>query len=215
MLSLERALTIDGISVFRDHADPNQFWYLPGPVTLARREGSNEPALSFIKFKDTGGDGDTRGGGFAMLETTLALSDTRRSRILGGLAAEPGVTSPVLASVPFETGTVQCIALNLQGSGGTDANPPPPGAFNAVEEILGATTPSLDAQNRAAFSLVLSKEGATILQQAFADGLAPIGVIYSLTYTAMRPAVDVEIVADYERIFQQFSASLEGQYMFF
>jgi hypothetical protein len=215
MLSLERALTIDGISVFRDHADPNQFWYLPGPVRLARREGTNQPAISFMKYKPAVADGGVKGGGFAMLETTIDLPDNKRNRILSAIMAEPGATSPNLAAVPFETGTVQCIALNIQGGGGTNATPAPEGAFNAVESILGATTPSLDAQNRAAFSLTLSQEGATILDQAFTQGLAPIGVVYSLTYSAMRPALDIEITADYERVFQQFSASIEGQYMFF
>ncbi len=215
MLSLERAMTVDGISVFRDHADPNQFWYLPGPVRLARREGTNQPAISFLKYKPAVADGGVKGGGFAMLETTIDLPEAKRGRILAAIMAQPGATSPNLAAVPFETGTVQCIALNIQGSGGTSATAAPEGAFNAVESILGATTPSLDAQNRAAFSLTLSQEGATILDQAFSDGLAPIGVVYSLTYSAMRPALDIEIKADYERVFQQFSASLEGQYMFF
>lgn len=215
MLSLERALTIDGLSVFRDHADPNQFWYLPGPVTLARREGDNQPAFSFIKYKPAVAEGGVKGGGFAMIETTLELSTSRRAKILAALMSEAGATSPLLASAPFESGTVQCIALNLQGGGGTTATPAPAGAFNAVEDILGATMPSLDSQNRAAFSLSLSQEGATILDQAFSDGLAPIGVLYSLTYSALRPAINVEITADYERIYQQFSASLEGQYMFF
>ena len=51
MLSLEKSFTIDGISVFRDHADANQFWYLPGPVDLARREADNRAAFTFLKYK--------------------------------------------------------------------------------------------------------------------------------------------------------------------
>ncbi len=215
MLSLERALTIDGISVFRDHADPNQFWYLPGPVQLARRPGSNTPAFSFIKFKPAVAGGGVKGGGFAMLETTIALPEKSRNKIVSALSAEPGVTQAALAAVPFESGSVQCIALNLQGSGGTVATGADVLGFHAVEEILGATTPSLDAQNRAAFSLKLSQEGAIILEQAFANGLAPIGVVYSLNYSAMRPALDVEITADFERVYQEFKIGIDAQYMFF
>ncbi|MBC7739810.1 MAG: hypothetical protein H7245_21955, partial [Candidatus Saccharibacteria bacterium] len=215
MLSLERALTIDGISVFRDHADPNQFWYLPGPVQLGRRPGSNTPAFSFIKFKPAVAGGGVKGGGFAMLETTIDLPEKSRNKIVSALSAEPGVTQPALASVPFESGSVQCIALNLQGGGGTVASGTDVLGFHAVEEILGATTPSLDAQNRAAFSLKLSQEGAIILEQAFANGLAPIGVVYSLNYSAMRPALDVEITADFEGIYQEFKIGIEAQYMFF
>src|SRR5262249_52254681 len=60
----------------------------------------------------------------------------------------------------------------------------------------------------------LSQEGATILDQAYQQGTGPIGVIYAFKYTAMRPALDVRITADFERVYQKFSASLEGQYYF-
>ncbi len=216
MLSLEKPLTIDGMSVFRDHADPNQFWYLPGPVSLARR--ANEPNLaefSMLKYKAASVDVAKKGGGFLMFKATLKLSPQQEARIIGRLNAEPGVTPPVrLAAAPFEEGAVQCIALNVQGAGGTAATPAPEGAFNAVEHILGASTPSMDSANDAAFSLTLSPEGATILEQALSDGMTPIGVIYNMKYLAMRPAIDVEITADFERIFNHFSASLEAQYMY-
>jgi hypothetical protein len=81
--------------------------------------------------------------------------------------------------------------------------------------IQGATVPSMDAENRAVFSLTLSQEGAIILKEAFSDGMAPIGVIYNLSYLAMRPALDVEITAHFERIYTYFGGSLEGSYMFF
>ena len=109
MLSLERMLTVDDVTVFRDHADPNQFWYLPGPVTLATRPGSNQPAFSFLKYKPAVADGGVKGGGFAMLETVLEMTPQRLNRIRAAVSSEPGVTQPTLASVPFETGTVQCI----------------------------------------------------------------------------------------------------------
>jgi len=212
MLSLDKPFSIDGIAVFRDHADPNQFWYLPGPVRLARNPDNNRAAFSFIQYKPAVAGAGIKGGGFAMFETTLKLSESQENRIRGMLLTEPGVTLPRLSPVLFESGTVQCIALNLQGSGGTVAVEPPPGAFNATQQILGASTPSMDAENRAAFSLTLSQEGSTILEQAFENGLAPIGVLYSFTYTGMRPALEVEITADLEMIFNHFSASLEAQY---
>ena len=215
MLSLEKPLTIDGLTVFRDHADPNQFWYLPGPVSLARCAGENLAEFTFLKYKAASVDVARKGGGFVTFKASLRLNPSTESRIVSRLSAEPGVTPPVrLAAVPFEEGTVQCIALNLQGSGGTSATPPPEGAFNAVEHILGASIPTMDSENGAAFSLSLSQEGATILEQAMSNGMTPIGVLYDMKYLAMRPAIDVEITADFERIFTHFSASLEAQYMF-
>jgi hypothetical protein len=212
MLSLDKPRNFDGVTVFSDHADKNLFWYLSGPVQLARRPESNRAAFSFIKYKPAVAGAGVKGGGFAMFETTLALTEGEKNRILGAVLTEPGVTQPRLAPVIFETGSVQCMALNLQGSGGAVAVDPPPGAFNAVQQILGATTPAMDADNRAAFSLTLSQEGAIILEQAFEDGLAPIGVLYTFTYSGLRPALEVEIKADLEMIFNHFSASLEAQY---
>ena len=29
------SITVDGVTVFPDHADKNQFWFLPAPVTIA------------------------------------------------------------------------------------------------------------------------------------------------------------------------------------
>src|SRR5262249_6812282 len=109
--------------------------------------------------------------------------------------------------VPFDDGTVQCVALNLQGPGGTTAMPVP-GAFVAVEQILGASVPSLDAANNAIFSLTLDQAGATILEEAFGQGATPVGVLYNLKFTGMRPAFKVRITADYQRIYNEFSVGL-------
>jgi hypothetical protein len=106
MLSLDKPLNVDGITVFRDHADTNRFWYLSGPVQLARRPDSNRAAFSFIKYKPAVAGAGVEGGGFAMFETTLALTDGQKNRILGAVLTEPGVSQPRLAPVTFETGSV-------------------------------------------------------------------------------------------------------------
>ena len=113
--------------------------------------------------------------------------------------------------VQFDEGTVRCIAPDLEGSGGTAAQPAPPGAFRAVEAIRGASVPSLAGDNTAAFSLTLTQEGAIILEKAFSQGTTPVGVIYDLKFTGLRPALNVKITADYEKIFNHFSAGLEAQ----
>lgn len=213
LLNTARSITVDGVTVFPDHADPNQFWYLPGPVSLARRPGG-QPAFTFIKYKPAAVAGGAKGGGFVMFGTSLRVNARTESRILSQLGAlAPG--TPKLALAQFDSGNVRCVALNLQGEGGTTASPAPAGAFNAVETILGATIPSMQGDQDAIFSLALSQEGATILEQAYKQGTAPIGVIYDLKFTGLRPELNVEIKADFSRIYKSFSASLTGQYYFF
>jgi hypothetical protein len=56
MLQLDsRSISIEGVTVFRDHADASQFWYLPGPVTLARREADQRTQFTYLKYKNRAG----------------------------------------------------------------------------------------------------------------------------------------------------------------
>lgn len=215
MLSLEKPLVVDGITVYRDHADKSRFWYLPGRVALARRT-DGAPSLSLLTYRPAKPGEAQRGGGFMMFESTLELPPSTLSKIEARVSAEPGVQLPIsLSPPPFENGAVQCIALDLQGSGGTSATPATEGAIRVTEQILGATVPTMDAANRAAFNLVLSQEGAIIMEHALKESVTPVGVVYSLQYLAMRPALDVTITAHLEQIYNGLTVGLEGQYLYF
>lgn len=209
--------TIEGLQVFADHADPKQFWYLPGPVKLARRRADGRAELTFIKVRAAdAADPAKKGGGFLTFTVDLELDAELERRVLAKLRPIARAT-PKLSAAQFDEGTVRVIALDLDSGGtaaGTPPAPLPPGAFRAVERALGATVPSLDAVNRASFSLTLTQEGATIIEQAFAQGGTPVGVIYDLKYTGMRPALEVTITADMSRVFEQFAGSVESQVMF-
>ncbi len=213
LLGSKTTLTIEGVTIFPDHADSQQFWYLPAPVELARRGADNRASFTFIKFKPAAVAAGVKGGGFLTFEVSLRLSEELERKILAKLSSV-AKGQPKLAAVPFDEGTVQCIALNVQGGGGTSAEPAQAGSFNAVEKILGATTPALYGDNSAAFSLTLDQEGAIILEKAFKDGTTPVGVIYNLKFTGIRPALEVKITADYKRIYDHFSAGLSAQYYF-
>ncbi|MFP4343581.1 MAG: hypothetical protein ACLFU8_02700 [Anaerolineales bacterium] len=214
MLTLSKAaITVDGITVFADHRDENQFWYLPGPVGLARNREDNRGMLSLIKYRNIpSGSGDL-GGGFMTFETSLRLPEETERKILSQLATL-APDEPQLAAVPFDSGTVECVALDLQGSGGTEGEPPQEGGFRMVEEILGTSKPSLFGDNSAIFSLTLSQEGATLLETAMREGASPVGVIYHLNFTAVRPNLHVRIKADWEQIYRHFSGEVEGNVYF-
>ncbi len=206
MLQLgSRMQTIEGVTVFPDHADERQAWYLPAHISLARRPEDNRPAFTFLKYKRAATASGVEGGGFLMFAVELGLPEEVEQAIRSELPA-----GTRLSAVPFDTGTVECVALNLQGPGGTVATVGDNGTFIAVEQILGASMPSLFGNNTAMFSLTLSQEGATLLEQAFAAGATPIGVIYKLSFTAMQEALNVKITADFERIYRHFSMGLNA-----
>ena len=51
LLASEKTITVDGTTVFPDHRDKNQWWYMPGEVALARRTADNRAAFTLIKYK--------------------------------------------------------------------------------------------------------------------------------------------------------------------
>jgi hypothetical protein len=169
--------TIEGITVFPDHADKRQYWYLPGPVGLAKRD--SVPQFTLIRYRPAVADSGVRGGGFLTMEVHLKLDPEVERKVMSKLSSMTD-GRPRLSVVPFDEGTVQVVALNIQGSGGTAAPNPVPGAFVAVESILGATKPSLAGDNNAVFGLTLSQEGSIILDQALREGAMPVGIIYDL-----------------------------------
>jgi hypothetical protein len=204
--------TVDGITVFPDHADPNQFWYLPGPVGLESEADSTEPQFLLIMYAPDVASSGIKGTGFLNVTLALKISDMTQSKIVGEIRTQfPNVSEPLLSPVPFDEGTVQIVALNMQGSGGTSAAP---GTGLAVENILGASNPELFGNNDALFALTLSEEGATILQQAFSDGMTPVGGIYNLKFTGVLPALDVKITCDLKRAYDSFSVDLTASVYF-
>lgn len=202
------SLLVEGVEVFPDHADPNQFWYLPAPVSLARRQDG--PAFTLITYRREAVEAGARGGGFLMFETALRLEPEFEEAIRSRLAERaPGKVR--LSPVQFDDGTVQCVALDAQGPGGTVVGPAPPGAFQAVESILGTAVPSLFGENTAMFSLGLSDEGAVLLKKVFQAGGAPVGVIYRLRFTALRPTIAVRITANLHKVYRELSVGADVQ----
>jgi hypothetical protein len=211
LLFSSNSFTVNGITVFPDHADPNQFWYLPGPVGLETMAGSTEPQFLLIMYAPDVASAGIQGVGFLNVTLCLTLSPDNQEAIVGQIRSQfPNVANPLLSPVSFDQGTVQIVALNLQGSGGTTAAGG--GAGQAVEGILGASNPDLFGNNDALFAMTLSEEGATILEQAFQDGMTPVGAIYNMQFTGVQPALDVKITADLKRVYQSFSVDLTVQY---
>src|SRR5688500_11054653 len=104
-----KSFTVDGVQVLADHADPDQFWYLPAPVQLARRGPEDKAQFTLIKFKPAIANAGVKGGGFLMIETELTLDKETESKILSKCASLSN-GRPRLSVVPFDEGTVQCIA---------------------------------------------------------------------------------------------------------
>ncbi|MFT3861567.1 hypothetical protein [Micropruina sp.] len=193
--------TIDGVAVFGDHADRQQWYYLPGVPRIATVNGL--PQLSLIKFKGTAGT-----GGFLNVDVDLGLDPDVVDELAGRIAAIENLPEPPrLAQLPVIDGTVRMMLFDAETPvpvppGGAQPQPAPvdPDALKFVLKLSHAAKPALYGDNRAAFSVQLTHEGITTLEQAMRGVLSPIGIVYSLDFLGMRPAYHVSVHADWDLI---------------
>lgn len=207
MLYLDQPIgKVRGLMIFRDHENPNMFYYVPERPRLARSEGG-VPEFVFLKYRKDITDNpdfdpeseDDLGGGFLSFTVDLGIEESVLEQVRRELRrfAEGDVQ---LAPIQFRKGSVRLSIMK----DATEAEDPPEGIEEGTtffEEVYGATMPSLFGDNRATFSLVLNREGATLIEAGLRTGISPIGVIYRLEFLGMRPAFNVKITAEYSRIY--------------
>ncbi|MCA9962654.1 MAG: hypothetical protein KC423_00365 [Anaerolineales bacterium] len=196
---------INGLMIYRDHQDPDMFYYVPERPRLALNDGT--PEFVFLKYRrditdnaDFDPDKDeSLGGGFLAFTVDLGVTDEQLDDMKRELRrfADGDIK---LAPIQFRKGSVRLsISKDAADADGAAANEPRGLTF--FEEVYGTSKPSLFGFNRATFSLILSREGATLFETALRAGISPVGVIYDLEFLGLRPAFNVHITADYRRIY--------------
>lgn len=229
MLTLEPPiLEIDGLTVFRDHAIADQFYYLAPQPQIARVNGRVMFDLFAytveLKHSPLAGTSipEELGAGFLNMGVACALTDAQRERLRSAIATrmDRDPDKVVVLPVPYHKGSVRVLALDKFSSPGQAAGSPASedrlkGRPTFVEEILGEATPGLFGDLRSIFSLRLSQNGVAFLEALYKDGAAPVGVVYDLKFYGLRPSIEVVIRADLSRIYKHFGGGLEGQYQWF
>jgi hypothetical protein len=213
---------INGVSIFPDHADPLQFYYLPmmPHLTMVKDSSGKElPQLQLIEYTGAAGS-----GGFINFDVNLGLDDGALAEVTQELKRQAKLTdNPRLSPVTFVDGTVRLLILGAQSPDPT-APPAPSGAASStaqpdgpkfVIKIQNAAKPSLYGENQASFSVQLDQYGATILEQALQGEMAPVAVIYSLDFIALRPAFNVHLHVDWDRVHTYLDDHFSGGFLFF
>lgn len=198
---------INGVSVFRDHEDPLQYYYMPMQprlrTTLDAASGAQVPRIQLIKYRSL----VAGAGGFLTFDVHVGLLDSEVDAISGEirrLARLPSV--PRVAPIQPLGGTVRLMLLG-QDSGAAPpaptrpgAPPPPPPERRFVVKMQHSASPSLYGDNGAAFSVELDPQGAAIVETAMKGETTPLVVVYQLDYAALRPAFSVRLHIDWNRV---------------
>ncbi|KQZ28929.1 hypothetical protein ASD50_18810 [Mesorhizobium sp. Root552] len=197
--------SIAGLTIFRDHADPNLFYYACERPRLAMN--GTVPEFVFLVYQRDITDNpnlsadakEQLGGGFLAFTVDLSVDKNQldEARRLLGRFAEGTVN---LAPLQYRSGTVR-LSITKDTAEAPGATGDAPKGVSFFEEVYGTSKPSLLSDNRATFGVMLDHEGALLMEAALKSGISPIGVIYDLEYLGMRPAFNVKITADYKRIY--------------
>jgi hypothetical protein len=118
-----------------------------------------------------------------------------------------------LSPVSTDAGTCELILIDQKATTG-DASPPQDrdgaSGFGMVERILGSASPSLYGDNACTFEAVLSPEGVGLIEGALLGGGLPVGVVYALQVTGLRPALRAQITARWKDIYDYYDNRLHG-----
>ena len=188
---------IDGVSIYPDHADPLQFYYLPVAPKLTRIKdeatGQIVPQIEIIKYRGKAGN-----GGFLNFDVNIGVDQNKLDIISGKLSSAARLhDKPKLAPIPVIDGSVKMMLFGMQTGDKPSTDPSKP---NFVTKIDQNGKPSLYGDNQAAFSVSLDQYGVTVLDKSILGEVSPIGVVYSLDYLALRPAYSVRLHADWDRV---------------
>lgn len=196
-------LSLRGVTVLRDHADPDLFYYLPGvPKLVLDAQGM---AFTLYKWRRDLSDNpnlepdQARGAGLALFETSCALAEGVQAGLVAEIGATVGRPDARLVPAPFRRGHVRTIVASGEGM---------------TTDLLLTELAPLFAPWQAAFSLGLSAEGAGLFQRALEGERLPIGVAYEWELDGLLPALHADVTMDYERIYRSFEASVGFQFTY-
>jgi hypothetical protein len=187
MLLLDsRSAVLDGVSVFPDHVDPLQWYCLPAQPHLTVVDGT--PMFQLVGFRGS------RTGGLLSFDCNIGLDQPQTAALEQKIKARFDLDGkPRLAPVPPVDGTVRLIIL------GTDSGSPAEDAPFVVRAVHNAK-PSLFHDNAASFSVLLDEAGYAIVRGTLDAAILPIAVVYSIDYLALRPAYQVTLSIDWDRV---------------
>lgn len=209
---------INGVSVFADHSDPLQYYYLPLMPKLTQVKvpdtGQLIPQIQLIKYRGQAGN-----GGFLNFDVNLGLAEGQLEDVRAELKRLQQLRDqPRLAPVPLVEGTVKMMLFGKQ-SGDTPpkTETPPDGTETPAQpefvlKIDHHAKPALYGDNQASFSVALDESGVVVLEKALQGEMSPIGIVYSLEFLGLRPAYSVRLNVDWDRVQkhldEQFSTSV-------
>jgi hypothetical protein len=197
------ARTVAGVDLAGDDEDPFAFYVMPAAPQVVLRGGA--PAISLLRFVNNG----SLTGAFLSLDLELShqqsVVDAAAQQLRDAL--KDNQNRVVLRPLPALAGSAELMFVGQEtGPDGTIGT--------LLTRSYGRVTPSLMTPFSASFSLMVSADGARLVEAAMRSGGAPIGAIFRLTVEGLRPAQRIIASVDWSRVYEHLSSEFTAGSVF-
>ncbi len=203
---LDRSLQVEGLTLFASRTNPGEWYYLPDRPHLAT-DDQGRPEFSFVKYvapgrTGEGGQGITKaaGGGVVHLLASYEVKPAAVERAQAALRTldnheKDRIVGPIL----YRQGHFQLVSSIAT----------PDGRFG--RRLLATGNAPLIEGERAAVSMELTPEGASLLWRALDMEHPDLTLVFSMQIAGYRTPYEAEMVVDWDRLWhhQRIKAGLE------
>lgn len=193
-VALDEVVQAGRFALYRDHADPHKYYYVPDAPRLAtKRDGT--PEFTFIKYAKT--DGATKGGIIHFL-VTWGFSEGELSSAESALRLKDP-QAKIAGPVPFKEGTFKVVSATA-GEGGIFSR-----------RIAGEGKAPIMPGQKAAVSIALTEEGASLLWESFKNPTSDISVMFALKFAGVTPAFQAKLKVNWDKVYTQHDIKLHAE----
>ncbi|HPW17352.1 MAG TPA: hypothetical protein PLP83_03105 [Candidatus Aminicenantes bacterium] len=193
-VALDEVVQAGRFVLFRDHADAHKYYYVPDAPRLAtKRDGT--PEFAFIKYSKT--DGATKGGVLHFL-VTWGMTEGELASAESALRLKDP-QAKIAGPVPFKEGTFKVVSAT---AGEDDL-------FN--RKIVGEGKAPIMPGQKAAVSIALTEEGASLLWESFKNPTSDISVMFALKFAGVTPAFQAKLKVNWDKVYTQHDIKLQAE----
>lgn len=193
-VALDEVVQAGRFTLYRDHADPHKYYYVPDAPRLAtKRDGT--PEFTFIKYSKT--DGATKGGVLHFL-VTWGFSEGELASAESALRLKDP-QAKIAGPVPFKEGTFKVVSATA-GEGGIFSR-----------KIVGEGKAPIMPNQKAAVSIALTEEGASLLWESFENPTSDVSVMFALKFAGVTPAFQAKLKVNWDKVYTQHDIKLSAE----
>lgn len=191
-VELDKApLQIGNALLFKDHAEPGAYYYMPNQPRLAYWPDGT-PKLTFLKYTKAGKE--EAKGGILHFFVKYGLDEQELNKVRQDLAKQDP-KAKLKGPIVFKKGSFLVISA-AAGEGGV-----------FTRKIIGEGKAPLITGSEVSVSIAVTPEGAAFLEEALRQPTYPVSVRFDMTYEGLTPKYQANATVSYSKVrtyFEQY-----------